>query len=404
LIFGEKAGLALLYVRIYDMISNYLLLAVPLFIFMGMMMEQSGIAEKLYDALYLWLGGLKGGLAIATVLIGTVIAACVGVLTASVGMLALVALPSMIKRGYDKRLATGCVCAGGTLGILIPPSVMLVLYGPAAEVSVGRLFMGAFLPGLLLSALYCIYIGVLCFLKPKLGPSVPAEERKASFLKKTMLAMAALLPTSVIIFAVLGSIFLGIAAPTEAAAVGAFASVLLALFYRRLNWKVLRQTALVTVRICGMCFLMVAGSTSFSAVFVGGGGGIVVRDLLLAIPFGKWGVFGSVMLIVFILGMFIDWVGIVLIAVPIFSPIVLQIGFDPIWFALMVCLNLQTAFLTPPFAPVVFLVSGLGAREGVTTMDVIFGVIPFIMLILFGIVLCAIFPQIALWLPSLMIR
>jgi len=395
----------LLYTRIFMIVSNYIVLAVPLFVFMGVMLERSGITEKLYDALYLWLGGFRGGLAITTVLIGTILAACVGIIAASVTMLSIIAVPHMVKRGYSKSMASGATCAGGTLGILIPPSVMLVFYGPMALLSVGKLFMAAFPAGLVLAALYCSYIALRSLLQPNIAPSVPPEERAVPFIKKTIMLLTSLVPPVILVFAVLGTIFFGIAAPTEAAGVGAFVATLLALAYRKLNWQVLKETALATVRTCGMIFLFVVMSIAFVGVFIGAGCGDVVSSFILATPFGKWGAFAVIMLICFILGMFIDWLGIVLIMVPIITPIGYELGFDPIWFAMMICVNLQMSFMTPPYAPAIFIARGAIPPElEVTSADIIRGIIPFVLLVVVGIGLFIVFPQILLWLPAQMIK
>jgi len=391
--------------RVLGLMSDYILLAVPLFIFMGTMMEASGTAERLYGALYLWLGALRGGLAIATILMGTILAACVGIIAASTIMMGLIALPSMIQRGYSRSVATGSVCAGGTLGILIPPSIMLVLYGPMASLSVGKLLMGAFMPGLLLSTLYVSYIAIRCTIRPQDGPPMPPEDRAMPLLKKLGILFGGLIPPIFIIMAVLGSIFFGVASPTEAAAVGALASIILAFAYRRLNWETLTKSMLTTLRITCMAFLIVWGATMFTGTFLKLGGGEVVTNLVLATPGGKWGAFGVIMFVIFILGMFIDWMGILFIMVPIVTPIGGVLGFDPIWFALMVCVNLQMSFMTPPFAYAIFFVKGITKPEwGVTTGDIIRGVIPFVGLILIGLTLCAVFPQIILWLPGVMIK
>jgi len=401
---GPAVG-KLLYPRIFDALTNYILLAVPLFVFMGIMLESSGIAERLYDALYIWFGAIRGGLAIATILLGTVLAACVGIIAASVTMLALVALPSMIKRGYDKAIATGAVCAGGTLGILIPPSIMIVIYGPTAGISVGKLLMSAFMPGFLLSALYMAYVAIRCLLEPQLGPPIPAGESKVSFLKKTAMLASALLPTAILILAVLGSIFFGIASPTEAAGVGALAATLLALGYRKLSWKVLETTGIATVKLCGMIFLFVVMAVAFTGVFISTGAGKVVAQLILSVPGGKWGAFLVIQFIVFLLGFFIDWLGIILIMVPIVTPIAATLNFHPVWFATMIMVNLQTSFMTPPFAGAIFICKGVAAPElNVTFADIVRGVMPFVVLILVGIFLCVAFPQIILWLPGKMIK
>jgi tripartite ATP-independent transporter DctM subunit len=403
--FGANVGEVLYPRTIGGILLNYPLLAAPLFIFMGLMLERSGIAERLYDALYLWLGGLRGGLAIVTVVIGTIMAACVGIIAASITMLAVVALPSMMRRGYDKSIASGSICAGGTLGILIPPSIMLVLYGPMASLSVGKLFFGAFIPGFILSGLYINYIAIRSLLQPKIAPAVPLDQRTVSFLKKTLMLLTSLIPAAVLILAVLGSIFFGVAPPTEAASMGALCSVLLVAAYRRFNWRVLYEVSLETLRLCGFIIFIVVMAFAFVGVFIGAGCDKVVEEVILGTPGGKWGAFGVIMFICFVLGMFIDWIGIVFIMVPIITPIGYALGFDPIWFAIMICVNLQMSFMTPPFAMAIFIVRGAAPKEAQLTMaEVIRGVIPFVILIMVGLVLCAVFPQLILWLPGQMIK
>jgi len=394
----------ILYGRLYSLSQNYPLLAVPLFTFMGVLLQRSGIAEGLYEALHLWFGGLRGGLAVTTVIFGTILAACLGVITASVTMLTLIALTPMLKRGYDKALGTGAVCAGGTLGILIPPSVMLVIYGPMAMVSVGKLFMAAIFPGLILSFLYCTYIIVQCYLHPEKGPAVPLEERQVPFMVKTKKLIVSLFPPMVLILSVMGSIFAGIAPPTEAASVGAFFAVILAVVYRRFSWDLIKHTALETMRVSAFVLLIGCLSFAFVGIFISAGCGEVVTNVITSAPFGRWGAFAAVMFIVFILGMFIDWIGIVFIMVPILAPIGPQLGFDPLWFGMMICINLQMSFMTPPFAVSIFVCRGTAAPElGVTISDIIRGVIPFVILIMVGMGLCIAFPQIILWIPSKML-
>ena len=404
LLFGPSS-FEILYTRAFHLLMNYTLVAVPCFIFMGSMLQYSGIAEKMYDALYLWMGGLRGGLAIITVIIGTILAAAVGIIAASIAMLSLVALPAMVKRGYAKSLACGAVVAGGCLGILIPPSVMLVLYGPMAWISVGKLFMAAFFPGFMLSILYCSYIIIRCRLQPDLAPSIPAEERRAPFMVKTVAAAKAVLPTALLILAVLGVIFLGIAPPTEASASGAVVATVLAIVYRRFSWRVLRDTAMETLRLTGIILLIGSAAFGLVGIFISAGGAQVVEDLILSTPGGRWGSLAAVMLLVFLLGFFIDWIGILFIIVPIISPLAPALGFDPLWFAIMICVNLQASFMTPPFAPGIFFLRGTVSPDlGISMGDIIRGVIPFVLLVLVGVVLLAVFPEIALWLPAQMIK
>jgi len=399
------AVLNLMYTRLFALITSYVLLAAPLFIYMGVMLERSAVAERMFDALYLWLGGLRGGLAVITVLLGTILAACVGIIGASVTMLSLLALPAMVNRGYSKSLAAGSVCAGGTLGILIPPSIMLVIYGPMALISVGKLFMAAFIPGFILSGLYCSYIILRCLFQPRIAPSVPAEERRVSFVKKTTMLASSMLPPALLILAVLGTIFLGIAPPTEAAAVGALVATVLAIAYRRFSWQVLTDTLSRTLKVSAMILLIGGTAFAFVGVFLAAGCGKVIEGLILAAPGGKWGAFALVMFTLFILGFFIDWLGILFIMVPIISPLVPVLGFDPLWFAMMICVNLQMSFMTPPMAHAIFYLRGSAPPElGVTMADIIRGVIPFVFLIMVGMGLCVAFPQLILWLPAQMIK
>ncbi len=395
----------ILHLRVLGMLYNYTFLAVPLFVFMGIMVEKSGAAEKLYDGLLLTFGGLRGGLAIGTILMGTVLAACVGVVAASVTTMALIAAPTMLKRGYSKELVSGSVCAGGTLGILIPPSIMLVIYGPMAQISVGKLFMAAFMPGFLLSALYILYIVVVCFLRPHMAPALPEAERAVPLSTKLSALAKGLLPPMFIILAVLGSIFFGIATPTEAAAVGGVAATLLAVVYRRFSMKMLKDTSRDTLRIGAMAMAVGLGASMFTGVFLRLGGGDAVSALILGAPGGKWGIFALIMFMIFILGMFIDWIGILFVMIPLVSPIGEALGFDALWFAMMLCINLQMSFLTPPFAYAIFYLKGLAPPEwGIDTGHIIRGVIPFVIIIMLGMLLCIIFPDIILWLPHLMIK
>lgn len=391
-----------LFFRTFEVMKNYIYAAIPLFVFMGIMLERSGTSERLYYATYLLMGGLRGGLALATIFVSTIFAAATGIVGASVVTMGLLSLPAMLKRGYSKELATGSILAGGTLGILIPPSIMIVVYGPVANLSVAKLFFGAFAPGLVLSGLYMAYIGLRCLFQPHLGPAMPREERDAVPLsQKFYLFATGLVPPLVLIISVLGMIFLGVAPPTEAAALGAFASMLLALAYRKLTGRVLKETTFATLHITSMIMFVVVGATMFTSVFMALGGGRFIANLILGLPFGKWGVLAVMMFILFILGMFIDWIGIVLIVVPIFTPIAATLGFDPIWYALVVMVNLQMSYLTPPFAYAIFYLKGIAPAE-VTIAHIYRGVVPFVLLQATGLFLVILFPQIVLWLPSIM--
>jgi tripartite ATP-independent transporter DctM subunit len=402
---GPAGAFSVFYARIWGMMSNYVFLAVPMFVFMGMMVEKSGAAERLYSGLYLAFGAFRGGLAIATILMGTILAACVGVIAASVIMIGLIAVPSMLQRGYHKDLVCGAVCAGGTLGILIPPSLMLVVYGPMAEMSVGKLFMGAFGPGFLLSGLYMTYVAVRAWLRPQDAPPMSLAERKVPGREKLRVLFTGMLPPLFLMFSVLGAIFFGIAAPTEAAAVGALAAMLLTLAYRRLDKAVMKSCMLETMRITSMALVIGWSAQMFVGVFLRLGGGEVIQDLVLAAPGGKWGAFVVVQLLIFVLGMLIDWIGIVFIMVPLVSPLAPALGFDPLWFAMMIVVNLQMSFMTPPMAYAIFYLKGIAKPEwGIDTGNIIRGVIPFVVLIMVGLVLCIVFPDIIMWLPHQMIK
>lgn len=394
------------YLRMYGITTEYVFLAFPLFVFMGIIVERSGVTERLFGSLYLLLGGLRGGLAIATILLGTIMAAAVGVIAASVVMMGLLALPAMKKRNYDSALACGSICSGGTLGILIPPSILLVLYGPTATISVGELFMAAFIPGILLCALYILYIGIRCGLNPDLGPAMPVEERRAVPLKKKMiLLLTSLLPPVLLILSVLGTIFFGIAAPTEAAAMGAVGAVILALIYRTLTLKVIWEAAFRTVHTTAMALFIAISANIFTGMFIGLGCGDVLTALITNVPFGRWGSFVAIQVIILIMGMFIDWIGILLLFVPLITPIGDALGFDRLWFAMCAIVNLQFSFMTPPFAYAIFLLKGIAPPEmGIDTNTIIRGVLPFVGMIAIGLTLMIIFPDIILWLPNLMIK
>ena len=405
LLMGPKV-IELFRVGSFRILSNYVFMAVPLFVFMGIIVEKSGLTEKLYDALYVWLGGLRGGLALTVILIGTLLAACVGIIAASVITMGVIAYPVMVRQGYHKSFAAGCVCAGGTLGTLIPPSIMLITYGPLAGLSVGQLFMSSLTAGLIVSAMYCAYILVRAAIQPEIGPPIPVQERAVPVRRKMKMLYTSLLPPLLLILAVLGGIFFGVATPTEAAGVGAVAALIMAAVFRRLNWPVLRDAMIGTVEATCMVMLVALGALMFTIVFDYGGGVDVVSRLILSAPFGRWGSLLAILILVIILGMFIDWIGIVFLVVPIATPIGAQLGFDPLWFAMMIIVALHTSYITPPFATSIFFLKGVIKPEwGTLTMgDIVRGVYPYILVLCGSLVLFALFPRILLWLPDLMIR
>lgn len=390
--------------RIYGIMDNYVLLAIPLFIIMAQFLDQSGVTEDLFEALRYMLGPLRGGIGITVILVCTVFAACTGVIGASVVAMGLLALPMMLKYGYDKQMTCGAICAGGTLGILIPPSIMLVIMASEATLSVGQLFAGAIFPGLLLAALYTAYLGIRCYRNPELGPPISKEEL-AQVTKKQIAVMVlkSLVPPVILILGVLGTLFTGIATPTEAAGGGAFLAFVMVLAYRKFSWQSLYQSIVKTGRTSTMVLMVLVGATCFTGVFLGNGGGDVVTNFVLGLGLGKWGTFVVMMIIVFLLGMFIDWLGIVLICFPLFLPIAAQLGFDKVWFVVIIAVNLQASFLTPPFGYALFYLRGI-AVAGVETVDIYKGIIPYVSLMLIGLVLCTIFPQIITWLPTMIVK
>ncbi len=404
LVFGPTTTFHILYSRFYGLSLNYPYLAVPLFTFMGVILQHSGVTKDLYECLYEALGRLRGGLAVVTIIFGTILAACLGVIAASVTILTLIALNPMISRGYDKALASGSIVAAGTLGILIPPSIMLVVYAPQAGLSIGQMFMGAVFPGLLLSAFYITYVVIRCALNPAIGPAIPEEQITPFSSKKLIRLLVSLVPPLLLIVAVLGTIFAGIAPPTEAAAIGCSAAILLAIGYRKFTWNLIREASLQTMRVSAFVVMIAALCYAYVGIFMSAGAGDVVADFILSVPGGRWMSFFVIMAIVFMLGMFIEWIGIVFIVVPIFSPIIVALGFDPLWAGMMVCINLQMAFQTPPMAMSIFVLKGTAPPElGVTIGDIIRGVIPFILIIMVVLTLCAVFPGIITWLPAKMI-
>lgn len=402
--FGANTTFHILYSRFYELSLNYPYLAVPLFTFMGVILQHSGITKELYDSLYESLGRLKGGLAIVTIVFGTVLAAVLGVIAASITILTLIALGPMVERGYSKSLASGTIVASGTLGILIPPSIMLVVYGPQAGLSIGQMFMGAVFPGLLLSGLYILYVVIRTMINPEMGPSLPEDEITPYNIAKFVRLLKALVPPVLLIIAVLGTIFAGIAPPTEAAAMGSLAAVILAIAYKKFSWGLIKKACIETLKVSAFVVMIAALSYAFVGVFMSAGAGRVVSNAILSIPGGKWAAFAFIMLIVFLLGLFIEWIGIVFIIVPIFSPLWVQLGFDPLWAGMMVCINLQMAFQTPPMAMGIFVLKGAADPAlGVSMAHIVRGVIPFIIIIMITLLLCTIFPGIITWLPAKMI-
>jgi tripartite ATP-independent transporter DctM subunit len=390
-------ALALVPQRMWNNMTQYLLAAIPLFIFMASMLEKSGLIEQIFDVAYKWLGRVPGGLAVATVAASTVLAAMVGVIGAAVVTMALVALPSMLRRGYSPVLAAGSVMAGGTLGILIPPSVLAIIYGLVANQSVGELYLGSVLPGLLLSGLYMLFSILYALINPKGAPRIPKEE--APTWAERWRALRSIWAPLVLIFLVLGTIFLGLAAPTEAAAVGAFGAMMVAALHRKLSWQNLRLALEQTAKATAMVLWIIFGANAFVAFYVAQGGDRYISELLLGTGLSPWGVLILMQLILIILGMFLDWVGILLLAVPVFVPIIRDLGFDPLWFGVLYLINMQMSFLSPPFGYALFYVRGVAPQIPMGT--IYRAAIPFLLLQLTGLVILMLFPGLATWLPSL---
>jgi len=402
---GKKQICLMIPSNLFGVMSNYILLAIPLFIFMASLLDKSGIIEDLFDSVNKLTGNGRGTLAIMVIVICTVFAACTGIIGASVVTMGLIALPQMLKHGYSKSLSTGIIAAGGSLGILIPPSIMLVVMGDQASLSVGKLFSASIIPGLILSALYIIYIITIVRVKPS-TQCVPNEDideaSKTHSLKEWLSLLASLIPILLLILGVLGSILMGIATPTEAAAVGSFISFLIVCLYGKFSLKALNNAVESTAVTTGMVMAILAIASVFTSVFIAMGGAKFVTGLLLGMK-SKWLIYSFMMIIYFILGMFIDWTGIIFLTFPVFLPIAAQLGFNKLWFVTIVAIILQTSFLTPPFGYALFFLKGISPKE-VKMTDIYRGIMPFIILMLIGLAICTIIPNTILYLPSTFFR
>jgi tripartite ATP-independent transporter DctM subunit len=411
----DSALLHALPLRLFGIMTNLTLVAVPLFVFMGVMLERSRVAENLLETMTALFGSLRGGLGVSVMLVGMLLAASTGIVGATVVTMGLLSLPTMLRHGYDPKIAAGTICASGTLGQIIPPSIVLVLLGDVLSsayqqaqldqgnyspetVSVGDLFAGALIPGLLLVLLYLAY---LLFVAAKRPHAMPVHDQDVTTGPVSGLqALRALLPPLSLILAVLGSILGGLATPTEAASVGAVGAMLLAVTQRRFNIKIMRDVVRSTLEVSSMVFLILIGASVFSLVFRGFGGDELVEELLTRLPGGVFGAMLAVMLVMFLLGFVLDFIEITFVVVPIVGPILLSMGLDPVWLGIMIAINLQTSFLTPPFGFALFYLRGV-APDGVTTRDIYHGVMPFIGIQLAMLGLLALWPALATWLPGL---
>jgi tripartite ATP-independent transporter DctM subunit len=391
-------GFYLLASKMWETMQSSTLMAVPLFVYMAILLEKSGVANDLYDMMHLWWGGLRGGLAIGTVAICVIFAAMSGISGAAVVTMGTIALPKMLERGYDKKMALGAINAGGGWGILIPPSILMVLYSLITEVSVGRLFAAGIGPGLTLFVLVSIYIGVRCWIQPEMGPALPKEER-GDWAAKFRALRAVILPIMIVVL-VLGSIFGGFATPTEAAAIGVFGAMLAAIINRRLNWGVVHEAAINTIKLTSLVMWILFAAHAFSTAYTALGAQDLIQGLMQSIPGGKWGALAFMLLVLFLFGMVLDPVGIMLITLPVFLPVVEASGFDPIWFGILFVIMMEVGYMTPPFGFNLFYLKGV-APPGVTMGDIYASVVPYVIVTLIGVLLIILIPDIALYLPSL---
>lgn len=387
--------------RVFTLMGNNILLSVPLFILMANILEKAGIAEDIFKAAYIWSGRLRGGLAVAVVISCALMAAMVGVIGAEIVTMGVVALPAMLKRGYGKSLALGSICAGGGLSTLIPPSVVFIMYALTSGTSIGQLYMAGVFPGLLLGGLYIIYIVTISYLKPEIAPSAPPEDLDIPFLEKLAYAKNLILP-GMVAFSVLGSLYLGWATPTEAAGVGVVGALIAALVNRRFTWRGLYAAVVDTTKVTCMLYWLFFGASVLVGVYTMAGGTQYLKEMLLGLPGGKWGVLITMNLIWIVLGCVVDWIGILLLTAPVFVPVAVALGFDPIWLGVLFCMNMQISYISPPFGPAAFYLKG-AAPDNISIGDIFRSVWPFLGLQFVALGLVMAFPAIALWLPQTMI-
>jgi tripartite ATP-independent transporter DctM subunit len=404
---GDVNTLNIVPSRIFPLMTNYQLSAIPLFIFMAAMLERAGLINEMFDVIYKLLGGLRGGLATATIIASTILAAMVGVIGAAVVTMGLIALPAMLQRRYQPEIAMGSIMAGGTLGILIPPSILAIIYAVVAEQSVGELFIGAVMPGLLLSGLYILYVTLACYLRPNFGPPIPLDDRVD--LGEKLPPVGRMSAPIALIAVVLGVIFTGVATPVEAAGIGTFGAFVVAAIHRKLDWPTLREACLTTLKASAMVIWIMFGATIFVGLYVLEGGQQFVEGAMEASGLGPWGVLILMQIMLVVLGMFLDWVGILLLAVPIFVPIIAGIGPEPfglssqsdlvLWFGVIYLVNMQMSFLSPPFGYALFYLRGVAPPE-IPMLRIFAAALPFLAIQLIALILCMLFPGIIIWLPN----
>jgi tripartite ATP-independent transporter DctM subunit len=392
-------GIPLIASRVFGFVTEYVFVAVPLFVLMASVMERSGVAKDLYSAMYLFAGGVRGGVAVQTTLVATVMAAMTGIIGGEIVLLGLLALPQMLRLGYNRRLAIGTICAGGSLGTMIPPSVVLVIYGLVAGVSIGDLFLAAFTPGLMLASLYIFYIVVRCTINPEFAPPPSEAERNISRAEKIRLLKGLFLPIMIIVW-IMGSIYGGIAAVTEAAGVGVAGAIASAFLRGELNMKMMREATVQTMSTVGTLIWLAFGAYSFIGIYNIMGGMGYMRQLVSGLPFEPLGIVIVMMLILLVLGCLMDWIGICLLTMPVFVPVIISLGFDPVWFGILFCMNMQVSYLSPPFGPACFYLKGV-APPDITLGEIFNAIWPFLFLQVTGLFLVLAFPDIAMWLPKL---
>jgi len=396
----EPSTMFMTMTRVFHMMLNYTLVSVPLFVLMGCILEKSGVAEQLFDAVYVWSGRLRGGLAIGTIIACIAMAAMVGIVGAEIVTFGLIALPQMLSRGYHKNLALGCITSGGGMATLIPPSIVFIIYGMTAGVSIGDLFIAGIIPGILLAALFIGYIVFSVWRRPELAPPAPEEDRNIPLKKKVQMLKGLIMP-ALIAIGVLGSIYVGIATPTEAAAIGCLGAFISAAVNRRLSWSVVVRACYETLWISCMLTWLFFGAQAIIGVYTLAGGATFVKNTILDLPFGPWGVIIVMQIIWIFLGMFLDWIGIILLTGPMFVPIVVTLGFDPVWFGVVFCMNMHISYLTPPFGPSVFYMASVAPKD-INVTDVYKANLPYLWLTVVALIIVCAFPELSLWLPSLM--
>ncbi|MDO9358996.1 MAG: TRAP transporter large permease subunit [Polaromonas sp.] len=387
--------------RVFTLMGNQILVSVPLFILMAMVLEKAGIAEDIFKAAYVWSGRIRGGLAVAVIISCALMAAMVGVIGAEIVTMGVVALPAMLKRGYGKSIALGSICAGGGLATLIPPSVVFIMYALTTGTSIGQLYMAGILPGLMLASFYIIYVITISYLKPEIAPAAPPEEINIPLMEKLGYLKKLILP-GMVAFGVLGSLYMGIATPTEAAGIGVAGAVIAAAVNRRLTWAGMSSAVVETTKVTCMLYWLFFGASALIGIYTIAGGTQYLKDLIAGLPIGKWGILLVVNLIWIILGCIIDWIGILLLTAPIFVPVLVALGFDPIWIGVLFCMNMQISYISPPFGPAAFYLKG-AAPPGITMGDIFRSVWPFIGIQIFALLMLVAFPEIALWLPRTML-